>query len=79
MQKTLTVRVPISTYERIAREAESQQIAIADHLRNLITAQQNSAAEAERLAAVEARIISHIDDRLGRIKVVVDNIAKGAK
>ena len=87
--KNLTVRIPESTYEAIAREAEKQAIGIADLVRKAISERLEADHLAQRFASMEARlseqiqatksgVISHIDDRCGRIKTVVDGIAKGA-
>lgn len=61
MQKTLTVRVPEGTYEQVVREAESRRIGVADYIRAALAEQLEADHHAERLSALEARLMAKLD------------------
>lgn len=70
MLKTLTVRVPEGVYEQVVREAEAKRIGVADYIRLALAERLESDHQAERLAALEARL----NQKLDRLQQSIDQL-----
>lgn len=77
--KNLTVRFPDAILEAIGEAAEAENTTSADIVRRAVAGRFEAKAEADRLAAMEARLqasIQGVGQQVGRLIMTVQEVAQ---